>query len=421
LALIKRRHVIYVSGYDPQGPTGYYRLFQRGLQKFMETWPVRSELGPLEIESSGFAHWSVTATGPNWGVATHYEFVRYDDLFNGNLSQPLHRQIARALWWIFGDLVSGTTARIVRASPRFSLHLFLLQLALLIWLAASIAAGVLAGVATSAMLTAPLSVSLTVGAVVAVLVLIVLRPLIERWYILRINNCWPYYREFGAGQPSSFERPIGVGAERLSAAVTANEADEVVVIGHSSGGLLAPAMLARALARDPDLGRRGPRVIMLTLGSVMPAVALHPQAQPLRDIIHRIAIEPSIRWIDCQSRKDAMNFWDFDPVAGVSVQVDTERCNPLIWKVRFRDMLSPEYYARLRTNFFRMHYQFVMACDRRAAYDFFMLVCGPLPVTEWAQRGEAALAEFAADGAYTGGAVAAPQPARTIQAVRDAK
>jgi hypothetical protein len=150
----------------------------------------------------------------------------------------------------------------------------------------------------------------------------------------------------------------------------------------------------------------------------MPAVALHPQAQQLRDIIRRIAVEPSILWIDVQSRKDAMNFWDFDPVAGIGVQVGAERCNPLIWKVRFRDMLSPEYYARLRANFFRLHYQFVMACDRRAAYDFFMLVCGPLPVTEWAQRGEAALGEFSADAAYVDGALAALEPARTAQAIR---
>jgi hypothetical protein len=417
MVLIKRRHVIYVSGYDPQGPTGYYRLFQRGLQKFMETWPVQSELGPLEIDSA-LAHWSVTTTGPNWSVATRYDFVRYDDLVNINLSQSLYRQIARALWWMLGDLVTGTTARIVRASPRFCIHLFVLQLGLLIWLATSIVTGALAGLATRTMLAAPVAVGLVVGALVAALVLVILRPVIERWYILRINNCWPYYREFGRGQVSFFERPIDVGAERLTVAVAANEADEIVVIGHSSGGLLVPAIVARALARGPDLGRRGPRIIALTLGSVMPAVALHPQAQQLRDIIRRIAVEPSILWIDVQSRKDAMNFWDFDPVAGIGVQVGAERCNPLIWKVRFRDMLSPEYYARLRANFFRLHYQFVMACDRRAAYDFFMLVCGPLPVTEWAQRGEAALGEFSADAAYVDGALAALQPARTAQAIR---
>jgi hypothetical protein len=31
----------------------------------------------------------------------------------------------------------------------------------------------------------------------------------------------------------------------------------------------------------------------------------------------------------------------------------------------------------------RIHYQFVMANERRSTYDYFMMVCGPLPVATW--------------------------------------
>ena len=111
--------------------------------------------------------------------------------------------------------------------------------------------------------------------------------------------------------------------------------------------------------------------MLLTLGSIMPGAALHPKAVQLRTVVARLAVEPSISWIDCQSRKDVMNFWDFDPVAGIGVAVGAARCNPLVWKLRFREMLSPEFYKRLRLNFFRMHYQFIMANDRRAALRLF--------------------------------------------------
>ena len=40
-----------------------------------------------------------------------------------------------------------------------------------------------------------------------------------------------------------------------------------------------------------------------------------------------------------------------------------------------------------------------MANDRRAPYDYFMLVCGPVPVAAWARDPQrAVLAAFAADG-----------------------
>ena len=65
--------------------------------------------------------------------------------------------------------------------------------------------------------------------------------------------------------------------------------------------------------------------------------------------------------------------------------------------MRFRDIVSPQFYNRMRWNFFRMHFQFIMAGDQRAPYDYFMLVCGPVGFAEWARDPDAALARFAAD------------------------
>jgi hypothetical protein len=192
------------------------------------------------------------------------------------------------------------------------------------------------------------------------------------------------------------------GARRLVAAARADAVDEIVLLGHSGGGALAPAIMARALELDPELGRRGPSVVLLTLGSIMPGVALYTKAKRIRDFIGRIAREPSVRWIDCQSRKDPMNVWDFDPVEGVGVHVGQQRHNPIVWAVRFRDMVSPEYYRRIRANFFRLHYQFIMAGDRRAPYDYFMLVCGPLPIADWATRRAEVLADFSPVGLRAG-------------------
>ena len=65
--------------------------------------------------------------------------------------------------------------------------------------------------------------------------------------------------------------------------------------------------------------------------------------------------------------------------AGIGIDAGAKRCNPLIWTVRLRDMLAPAFYSKLRWNLFRMHYQFIMANDMRAPYEYMMLVCGPVP------------------------------------------
>ena len=400
--MIRRRHVFYVEGYDPQGAEGYYGIFQRTCKRFLKIWPIDVKVGPLKLDSELQAHWDIEAGGPNWQVSTRYEFLRQEHFIRAQMAEPLWRQIPRSLRWALDDLVSGATFRILRASWQFGLALVHFQVMLLAWIIVSIAGGTIAGVAAARFTGLPAIVGVIVAVAAAIAIFLLLRRLADRWFIVQINSHWPYLRAFARGAPTTFDAPIEACAGRLVAVARANEADEILVIGHSGGGALAPAVVARALELDPDVGRRGPGVVLLTLGSIMPGAALHPASERLRGVIRRIAVEPSVLWIDCQSRKDILNFWDFDPVGGIGVEVGSERRNPTVWQVRFRDMLSAEFYERLRWNFFRMHYQFIMANDMRSPYDYLMLICSPLPVAEWAKQRWEAVKFIAEDGSFAG-------------------
>lgn len=409
--MITRRSVIYVSGYDPQGPEGYYSLFGSQLKRACALWHTKFILGPLAIESADIASWTITMGGPNWQVITRYDFIRQENFINANCAEPIIQQIFRAVRWMLNDLATGTTFRVFRANWQFGMHHLVLQLLLLSWIAASVAAGVLAGYIAGHNLGMARSIEIGISVAIAFTIFMALRPLANRWLVIRVNNHWPYLREFGRGQASCFDRPIEIGAARLKDLVNSNDADEVVIIGHSGGAPLAQCMLARALELDHDLGLRGPRIVVLAIGSITPAVAFHPRALKMREIIRRLAVEPSITWIECQSRKDALNFWGFDPVSGVGIELGPERCNPLVWQLRFRDMLSPEFYRKLRWKLFRLHFQYIMANHVRAPYDYFMLIGGPVPIIEWAKRQREAIAEFAPDGKY----LLAPQSTGSTQ------
>jgi hypothetical protein len=398
--LIKHRRIIYVHGYDSQGSDGYYRLFRNQLKKFAALWSVKTDLGELVPTSSDIGSWTVTTTGPNWTMVTDYDVVDYKAAIDANMAQPIVWQIGRALVWMFGDLVTGTTFCTFRASWKFGMHHLVLQLGLLTWLALTVGAGVLASRLAHDVLGLNPWAGYAIAAAIAVGVFMALRPLANNWFIVRVNNHWPHLRKFGRGETTFMDRPIEVAAQRLKELVERNDADEILVIGHSGGTPMVLPVMALSLELDPEIGRRGPRVILMTIGSIMPCVAVHPSAIRMREAVRRVAVEPSITWIDCQARADALNFWNFDPVTGIGVNAGPRRCNPLIWRVRFRSMIAPEFYARTRWRMYRIHFQFIMANDMRAPYDYFMLVCGPLPVLEWANRQQQVVAEFSPDGRY---------------------
>ena len=399
---VRRRHVIYVGGYEPRGAKGYYKLFQRQCDRFQRVWPVSLTIQPGEFDSEDFARWLVGVRASDWQVSTTYDFLRLEQFIQSDMAEPMMRHILRSLGWIVGDLLSSAQFRIFRASWRFGLHLLFVQLVLLTWLELAVASGVLvAYVVTDHLgLSAPLGIVTSLLAALASF--LALQPIADRWGAIQIPSCWVILRRFARGRATWLDRVVDVGARRLVAVAQLNDADELVVVGHSAGGVIASAVIARALEFDPALGRRGMRLVLLTLGSVMPAVALHPAARRMREIVRRLAVEPTLAWIDCQSRKDVMTFLNFDPVDGVGVHVGAKRCNPLTWQVRFKDMLSLKDYRRLRWKFFRVHFQYIMAGDRPSPYDYILLIGGPVAIAVWAKQHQELMLAFVQNGMHAG-------------------
>jgi len=388
---VRRRHVIYVEGYDYRGAEGYFDLFRRSCDAFRRARPVGLTLHPLALDSDDFAHWALDLRVSRQKVAVQYDFLRMERFVRADIAHSTAWHLWRSLRWIAGDLASGALFRIFRASWRFGLHLVSFQLLVLAWLAVAVTVALTAAWALRHAVGWTLPAAILWAVVAAWLCVLALRPMADRLYGTHIPACWATLRSFGRGRPTWVDHVVTVCARHLVAVAHAGTTDELVLVGHSTGGAIGLAVIARALEIDPDLCARGPEVVLLTLGSVMPAVALDPFARRMRDDVRRAVAEPRLTWIDCQSRKDIMNFPNFDPVAGIGVK--PRHCGLVVWPIRFRDMVSPERYGRFRWNFFKLHYQYVMAGDRPAPYDYVLLIGGPRSVAAVAKhRGDVATA-----------------------------
>jgi pimeloyl-ACP methyl ester carboxylesterase len=222
----------------------------------------------------------------------------------------------------------------------------------------------------------------------------------RRWRVQQLLDDWIFAHDYLHGR-----RPdVGARLDRFAQALVAQSRDstldEIVIVGHSLGAMLAIDILVRALALEPDFGRRGVKICLLTVGATIPKFALHPRAQDIRDRIARVVAEPSIAWTEYQSRDDTISFYKFDPVALRRIPGDRLDGKPVIRRVQIHDMVTAETFARCRRNILRLHYRSVMANDRRAPYDYYLLTCGPVAFHDWTASPEGLLDFVAADGTY---------------------
>ncbi|NPU65563.1 hypothetical protein HL667_11210 [Bradyrhizobium sp. 83012] len=395
---VQTRHVIYVQGYDPRGLAQYYRMFRTELRKFGRLYQLATTISrPHSRTDDEITSWSIeTSTGdisgPGWTTRTNYDFLRFEDFIQSDLAAPIWRIVLQAVWIYLRLVAHGTIARFWKANWRFATFITWPHIILLLEATACAAIGFGVSRGLDA-IGAPVLLGWIAGAATfAALLWAALRTFENQTYVLYLlcDTIWTW--QFAHRQRPEWDARIDRFARYLTEVAVRSEADEIVIVGHSSGSFLAAEMLARALKLDPALGRHGPRLLLLTLGGNFPIIGFHRAAGDFRDHLRRLAVEPSVDWIDCQARKDVMNFFQFDPITAHGVEVGDTRRNPTIVPVRFREIIRPARYNAFRWQFFRVHFQFVMANERPHAYDFFMIVCGPIPLRERMARPAAALA-----------------------------
>src|SRR5688572_27975593 len=151
-ASVRRRRVLYVSGFDPQGPARYHRMNREQAAAQSRVSGHAIEVGPRERIDPRVDAWTIAAEIEGHHCETRYEFLRWDDVVRANWMPGHARYLAATLaaTWRFAS--SGVLWRLLKCSrPGFSVCfgpfcvLMFIALAALLLLAAVIASWQLAG------------------------------------------------------------------------------------------------------------------------------------------------------------------------------------------------------------------------------------------------------------------------------------
>jgi hypothetical protein len=208
-----------------------------------------------------------------------------------------------------------------------------------------------------------------------------------RWFKAKDGKFFAYYLMHdyaygaatrGANTPA-LETRIAEFADAVAEALN-SDADEVLVVGHSSGAHLGVSVLAD-LIRAGRVPADGPALGFLSLGQVVPMVSFLPDAHRLRADLAFLSTQDALTWVDVTAPGDGCAFALCDPVAVSGVAPEGKRW-PLVFSAAFTQSLSPERWKTLRWRFFRLHFQYMCAFDSPKDYDYFRITAGPMTLAQ---------------------------------------
>jgi hypothetical protein len=356
---VTRRLVLLFPGFEPLDGEAHYRRFARGAEQTAKVWEVGIETGPLERQGD-LASFDITSGG------TRTEFVICDlaPVMRVMLNRTFASRIARGLFAQVSFILNGTLFSYLRTSWRYGLF-FLYPLIMLTAIAALSAFAWKVG-----------------GPVLGLVQFAFLLWLVcKHAHFLLMMDLWHYAKVLARGRTGkelTLTKQLVDASERaVRERDMAGGLDEIIVSGHSIGAALAVELADRLLASGVKTS-----IHMLTLGSGLLQVALHPKALRYRDMARRL-LRSGAPWLDVQALIDPINFLHSHLDKKYAIAAPNYR--EII--IRMRHVLSDATYLRIKYNLFRVHRQFVLPVEMKQHYSFHKIVSGPVPFADIVRAG----------------------------------
>jgi hypothetical protein len=384
---VRLRKVFYIPGYDPFHPRRYRELYRKEGAEQASVSGYDLKLSPRQMEKGCYG-WSVDAEIAGEAVSTDFEVLVWSDIVRDSMSNSIfatYSQLAQTAWTYIS---TGALTRLMLLRKGPIIAALYPVFALLLQAIFALLLGLLAARLFNfglGLMSVPMPV-IFLGLVKLIVTLLVAWGIVSwfkkkdnRFYIYYLMHDYAYSARSNGANPPELEARLSEFRRRLRQALN-DDADEVLVVGHSSGVHLAVSVLAD-LIRSGEVPKDGPKLGFLSLGQVVPMVSFLPDAWRLRADLAFLSRTEALTWVDVTAPGDGCAFALCDPVS-VSGVAQPDKRWPLVLSASFTQNLSAERWKFLRWRFFRLHFQYLCAFDRPGDYDYFQISAGPLSLEE---------------------------------------
>lgn len=370
--IVQRRKVLYIPGYDPFHPRRYRELYR----KESTAQAAHSGYGVTLAPKTGDGPygWAIDAQIENHDVHTDMQVLVWSDIVKTSMNPSIlstYALLGRTAWTYIS---TGALFRLMRLrqgpiiAALYPVGFLIVQLLL----AVLVAYGIGLGAAMVHPWLWPVGLPMI--------------PVVLWWFRKHDNKFFAYYlmhdyafsARFRGANPPALEARMAEFCDHIRIAL-ASDAEEVLVVGHSSGAHLTVSVLADLL-RSGDVSA-DKSLSFLSLGQVIPMVSFLPDADRLRADLAFLSTNDVITWVDVTAPGDGCSFALCDPVSVTGVAPDGKRW-PLVLSAAFSQTLSPQRWRALKRRYFRLHFQYMCAFDRPGDYDYFRITAGPQTLSD---------------------------------------
>ncbi|MDC7710856.1 hypothetical protein [Vogesella indigofera] len=371
---IAGRRVYYFSGFDPKGPRHYHRLYHGEAARQDAVSGQNTFVGARRNVSKTCSHWEITQHSCDKHQQTHtdYNFMRWDDIIRQHWHSNEFRLLIHLCYSLRVYLQRFALFKVLVTSwPPFVTAMYPMCF---LFLLLGLATGLGLAIWSSAALVWPLLLPASLGVTVGVLWL---GRLVEKklnvYWLLRI---YCFTARWGTGKCPEMEKRLDEFTDQIVRENRELPADEILLIGHSVGTMLATAVAARVFKHPDATQDIKNRLSLLTLGHCVPVLSFISAAHGYRQELSTLAARAKhMSWVDFTAPTDGACFALISPLTGCNRPEALPEW-PKLLSPRYATLFHPVTYQRIRRDRYRQHFQYLMASELPGDYDYFAITAG---------------------------------------------
>ena len=381
---IKKREVFYLAGYDPRGARHYHNLYKKESI-------LQSKVNGMDIKVSSrkriekhIQRWKIDSYTDNNLTQTNYNFLEWDDIIRKDWKKSFLSLFTDLIYALKIYIFSGLIFKYGKISPVQMIAAFYPVAYLLFTLFVSCMTWYISILYTEEYL--PLIVAMIISLLPAYLIMKICMYIGNSLAVFLLLRIYVFSAQYVFEKSDDLEERMDEFAKHIRKVIDSaeeNEIDEILIVSHSVGSILAIPILAKALTQT---NTSFSNVSIMTLGECIPLVSFIDEATTYKDSMHTLASQPNVCWLDYTTAIDGacfplLDYYKHSGVHGVF------KSKPQYLSPRFHTLFSKQRYGKLRKNRYLTHFVYLMSTEITGNYDFFKMTSGNKSLSNYNIKG----------------------------------
>lgn len=357
------RDVFYIAGFDPRSPKYYYSIFKNNINKTSRIEQDKLNLSKLKNED--VPKFKIDYKG----AQINYNFLAWNDIVAQHFCKKFFDVFGALFLFFIGYTISGVTYMVAKYSrtqliagyyPTIFMFLSYCIIGLICYaIGYFIEFGWLWIVICLGIILLGTRVIFYIGQKAGIF-----------WLLSIYRFCYKYAK----GEIDKIDERNESFANTIIQSVKDGKADEIMVVAHSVGTILAISTMAKVIKKCKAQGLSTANLKLVLIGGCVPLTSFQKCGNKFKKELEIVA-NSDITWLDLSSKIDGACFFMLDYVKRSGVQV---KRSPKLISVRFFKIYDKKTYKNIRYKWYQVHFLYLRATQISGGYDYFYMVADPL-------------------------------------------